>query len=381
MPVFVDRSKLSPSYIPAKLLHREGEKQLLTNMLLSGIDRSDDSFFSKVRVVGGVGVGKTTLCIKVGQELEKLRKHVRYLYVNLRRFSTSKVGVYRYLVKALAPEAFSPSLSAEELLENLLKRLRDVGEKLVVTFDDADYHVSAGKGRETIVYDFTRLHEVSEVRPLNIVGVVFVFRDDSVKDLLERPEQSSLGTHVVKLAPYNKQQVIDILKERVDEAFRRGAVPHTVIEYVAETTSRPPFNGDVRFALDLLLYAGNLAESRGFDAIKIDDVRHALAESASEISGAEIGNMPEKIKVALLSVAKTLLISDEPSEEINTVKKTYEILCEQRGLPSSGFDDALKHLSLVGYVKVTRDGKVELLGVDAGRLVEFLESSLKRESR
>ncbi|MCS7133739.1 MAG: AAA family ATPase [Candidatus Caldarchaeum sp.] len=377
MPVFVDRAKLSSSHLPNKLIHREKEKQLLTNLILSGVERSSDSFVAKAVIIGGVGAGKTTLCLMVGREIERTHKETKHLYVNLRRFSTSRVSIYRHIVKTISPEAYSPSLSAEELLENLLLSLKQSREKLFVTFDDADYHVSASRGRETIIYEFTRLHEISDTRPINVVAVVFVFRDQSYGKLLDRPEISSLGANVVSLPPYNKQQIFDIISERADEAFRKGAVSHDVLEFVAEIVSEPPYSGDVRFALDLLLYAGNIAESRGLDVVKIDDVRRAVSESSYSFSVAELAELPERMKAVLLSVAKSVLRMNTSSAAVAEVRKTYEMFCEIHGLPGSGFEKALKQLALLGYVRMLDGGNVELLRVDARRLIEVLGKLLK----
>ncbi|MEM2237250.1 MAG: AAA family ATPase [Candidatus Caldarchaeum sp.] len=377
MPVFVDASKLSPSYIPRTLLHRDRERKLLSTLLREGVERRSDSFVAKAQVVGGVGAGKTTLCLKVGQELEAAYKNLIHLYVNLRRFSASKVAIYRYMVRTLSEEAYSQSLSAEELLDNLLTYLKNHRKQSVITFDEADYHVKACRGRETVVYDFTRLHEVFSVRPVNVVGVVFVTRDPAYGGLLEKPELSSLGVNIVKLEPYTTEQMKEILEERVSEAFRRGAVSHQVIEYVADVATRPPHNGDVRFALDVLLYAGNLAESRGYDHVKLDDVRYVLAETGQTTLSSELAELSENEKTALLAVAKCLTITGEAYAEVEAVKKIYRMICEQHGRSDTGFDKAVRSLRHKGFIELSRDGRVELVGADAERVSQVVEHYLR----
>lgn len=377
MPVFVDRTKLAPSYLPKRLLHRDEERKLLSAFLMAGFSRRDESFVSRVQVVGPVGAGKTTLCLKIGQEIEQSFKRSMHVYVNLRRFATSKVGIYRFIARAVAEEVFSPSLSADELLENILTYLKNTDRRMLVTFDDADYHVSLYKGRDTVVYDFTRLHEVSSVRPINVVAVVFVARDSNYLKLLDRPEASSLGVNIVKLEPYTKQQIADILGERVDDAFRKGAVPSQVIDFIAETVAGPPFNGDLRYALDLLVYAGNIAEARGEDFLKIDYVRKAVSALSPAISSAELEELPEKAKMALLAVAKTFIVSDKPMADFSEVEKMHQLVCETHGVSVSGLDKALRQLSSRGYVKLV-DGYVKLMNVDARSLAEVLENMLRR---
>ncbi len=377
MPVFADRSKLSPAYLPERLLHREKEYGLLKAFLEAGVYRGDDVFYSRVQVIGPVGAGKTTLCMLVGQELQRKHRKLTHIYVNLRRFTASKVSIYRYLVKKVSEEAYSVSLSAEELLENLLNHLKESGQRVIITFDDADYHVSISRGRETVVYDFTRLHEVWPMHPLNVVGVVFVSRESGFGGFLDRAEMSSLGANILRLEPYTREQLVDILADRVAEAFQRGAVPFSVIEHVADFVSRPPYIGDVRLALDLLLYAGNLAETNGRDVVRIDDVRHAVAETVAMSQAAEYAELPEKPRVVLLSVAKALLARDKAFAELREVKEMFTVFCETHGLSSSGFDKALSYLVERGYVERV-DGRIGLVGVDANRLAKLLEQTLRR---
>ncbi|MDW7978773.1 MAG: AAA family ATPase [Candidatus Caldarchaeum sp.] len=376
MAVFQDRDKLSPAYIPSRLLHREREKNLLLSILRPSVEASSDVNIARVQVVGGVGAGKTTLCIKVGQELTSQHRNLTHVYVNLRRFSGGKVSIYRYLVRQAAEEVFSQSLAAEELLDNLLSYLRKTGVKLLITFDEADHHVRQSRGRDTVVYDFTRLQEFSAVRPLNVAGVVFVSRDQSFGGLLERAELSSLGVSVVKLEPYTKTQMEDILADRVEEAFRKGAVSKEILEYVADVACRPPHLGDVRFALDLLLYAGNLAEGRGLSRLEIDDLRYVMAEMGHGLRADDLADLGLDEKAALLSVAKSLKASRKAYTTVEEVEKTYETVRELHSLPVKEIRRALRNLFDKGLVELG-DGRVALSGLDAKRLAEFLEKDLK----
>ena len=87
MPVFRDRRVLSPSYLPPRLRHREPELSMLAGLLSGGGQRA--------QVVGEVGVGKTSLCMKAAEALGRwargLRLEFRHVYVNLRLHSGSRV--------------------------------------------------------------------------------------------------------------------------------------------------------------------------------------------------------------------------------------------------------------------------------------------------
>jgi cell division control protein 6 len=377
MVVFLDRSKLSPSYIPRRLLHREAERSLLLSMVKSGLD-AEGLGPVKAQVVGGVGAGKTTLCMLLGAELEKQYSGLRHLYVNLRRFSGGRVSIYRYMVRSVAEEAYSPSLSAEELLDNLLTYLSRKGLRLMVTFDEADHHVKQSRGRDTVIYDFTRLHEVSAFRPINIAAVLFVTRDPEYGGFLERPELSGLGVNAVTLKPYTKEQMFDIIAERVGEAFVRGSVPEEVVEYVAEFTSRSPYSGDVRYALDILLYSGNLAEARGRSRLTVEDVRYVLAETGPGVPVEALSLLERDAKALLLAVARTLAFSGKALVSREELLTEYEAVCEELGVGRVEVSETLKKMKQLGLISLDGKGNVGLVAVDGARLAAKLESYLKK---
>jgi Cdc6-like AAA superfamily ATPase len=88
------------------------------------------------------------------------------------------------------------------------------------------------------------------------VGLIVISRGTEYYGLLEKSELSTLGRSIVDFKPYTSEQIQDILSSRAKEAFKMDTVPDSVIEFIADVTSAPPVNGDVRYALDLLLFAG-----------------------------------------------------------------------------------------------------------------------------
>jgi cell division control protein 6 len=117
----------------------------------------------------------------------------------------------------------------------------------------------------------------------------------------------------MEFSPYKSKEIFDILSERVKEASMPGAVPDEVLEYIADVTFCPPVGGALRYALDLLLYAGNLAESQGSGKILPDHVRRVHGEMHPSITEEGILDLPKKEHlVALLAVVcmKSLLVRE-----------------------------------------------------------------------
>jgi len=84
MSVFKSREALLHDYTPSQLPHREGDLERL-KQYFEPVLRED--FNVKVHVYEKIGTGKTVLCNRLGQDLEreaeKLGKKLKYVYINL----------------------------------------------------------------------------------------------------------------------------------------------------------------------------------------------------------------------------------------------------------------------------------------------------------
>ncbi|MEM4603396.1 MAG: AAA family ATPase, partial [Candidatus Nezhaarchaeales archaeon] len=283
--IFIDKDKLSPSYIPDRLPHREA--QLRTLLDLFDVESVRDIVYPKcVQVIGPTGSGKTSSCIKLGKLLEQraLRRGLNFksIYVNLRLEGSSRFMAFKSMVEKVAFEAVSRSLSPDEVLKQFIETLKARKLVALIVMDEVDFHVRRCK--ETVVYDLTRLHELTFGESTNVLGVVFIARDLDWIKLLDPAERSTLGNIRVLFPPYSKSQVLDILEYRSSEALVPGAVSHEVLDFISDIAVKPPRNGDVRFALDLLLYSGVLAEEQGFDHITIDHVRSVYGKTIESMS-------------------------------------------------------------------------------------------------
>ena len=126
--IFKDREKLTPRYIPSHLPHREDQIGLLWGFFRDSLSAPAETHLKTVQIIGGVGSGKTAVTRLFGDRFEaeakKARVDLKHVYVNLKLHGRSRVILYRYLVQQAAPEAYSTSLSAEELLYELVRYLR-----------------------------------------------------------------------------------------------------------------------------------------------------------------------------------------------------------------------------------------------------------------
>jgi cell division control protein 6 len=383
--IFRDREKLTPRYIPQTLPHREGEVSFLSSFYRDVLEYPSRSHLRAVQIVGAVGSGKTAVARLFGERFEaearKMKVDLKHVYVNMKLHGASKVILYRHLVRQAAPEAYSSSLSSEELLYTLIKYLKDGRKYLLLTLDEIDYYVKHTED-SSVLYEISRLEEFLEPgETTNVLGVTFIARGREFHKLLDEGILSSLGRIVLEFKPYSFSQLVDILESRVREAFNPNVVSQDLVEYVAEIVSKPPVNGDVRYALDILQYSGNLAEYEGYDRITPEHVRKVLNITYPTVTDEDIYYLPEKDKIVLLGLARVLKGSGKPYASLKDIRMSCGIVCEEfnfKPLSSEDVENCVDDLQDRGIVEIRSLKSIGLNGVPAESLEQFLENLMTR---
>ncbi len=384
MPVFRDREKLSSRYIPEKLPHRDRELKLLTRFYRDSVKRPNSAYTKVVQLQGRPGLGKTSVAVNTGRRLTNLAKkagvklkHV-HLTLGVEAAPNSKFVFYSNLAGKVDPCLVSRSMSPEELLISMLNYLKKKNIYLFVVLDEVDYYVKKTGDRADVVYELTRLSEVEPGEPTNIIGLVFVARDNKWRSKLDPAVRSSLGNIILDFAPYTRDNLYDILSYRARLAFRERAISSEVLEYVAEITYESA-GSDVRYALDILSYAGTLAENEGMNRVTLDHVREAVRRFEPPLTSEDIEALTKTQKLVLLAVARSLSISKTPYVDLEDVWGEYVAICEKRGVKPrrKEFTRALDSLYSRGII-ATKGLKIEIPGVPVERVKRFLESLLER---
>jgi len=380
--IFIDKSKLSPSYIPDKLPHRED--QLRTLLSLIGVEDLRRAVYPKcVQVVGPTGSGKTSSCIKLGKLLEQKASekgvNLKTVYINLRLEGSSRFMAFKSMVEKVAFEAASRSLSPDEVLKQFVETLRARRLVALLVMDEVDFHVRRSK--ETVIYDLTRLSELTAGESPNVLAVIFIARDPEWTKLLDPAERSSLGGIRVVFPPYSKAQVLDILEYRSSEALRPGAAPREVLEFISDLAVQPPRSGDVRFALDMLLYSGALAEEQGFSYITVDHVRSVYGRTIDAIPLSDFEELSLEEKLVLLSLARALSTTTAPYVELDAVEEQLIVTLDEFSIKAKvQTDKAIKRLFERGFVEVSGRRAGILMG-PLSKLITLLEDMVSREAR
>lgn len=379
--IFLDRSKLSPRFVPEELPHREQQvKQILH--IFDGVAGDPDKFpLTILQVIGVAGIGKTTTVIRstkiIEEEFAKNRRKLKTAYINLKLQGGNKFAIYRFLLERLAPDLPAQGLSAEEMLRYLLKYLRDNNQYALVVMDEIDYLIKTSKD-SSLVYDLTRLNEFEPELPCNIKGVVFIARSTDFYSRLDPAELSTLGRVPMEFSPYSLEQASDILANRREQAFNPRTIGSDVIDQVAKITTSAEVNGDVRYALDLLLYAGNLAESQGQERVTLEHVRKVHGQTHPTITTEEIEQLSRNHVISLVAVVRALKSRKKQYVELKDVRLHAAELAEQLGVKKMEVEDYLDDLKTRRLVEMHSLKEIGLHGASLAELEPALLGRIKQ---
>jgi cell division control protein 6 len=378
--IFRDRSKLSPRYVPEELPHREAQLQHIVHVFSDAAMDPDRFPLTILQVVGVAGIGKTSTVLRSTKMLEeqfaKSRLTLKTAYVNLKLQGGNKFAIYRFLLERNAPELPAQGLSAEEMLRYLLRYLRENRQYALVVMDEIDYLIKTSKDTG-IIYDLTRLNEFEPDKPCNVKGAVFIARSTEFYSRLDPAELSTLGRVPMEFHPYSLEQVSDILESRAAQAFNPKAIGSDVIDKVASITISPEVNGDVRYALDLLLYAGNLAESQGAGRVTLDHVRKVHGQVHPSLTTEEIEQLSKNHLVSLMALVRALKGKKKPYVELKDVRLYATELADQLGMKKIDVEDYLDDLKARRVVDIKSLKEIGLHGASLAELEPVLMSKVK----
>ncbi len=366
--------------MPQTLPHREEQIDSLLNRFDDVLADPSQAYLRPVQIVGGIGTGKTCTTIRFGETLQEKAKeahvNLRHVYANLKLQGGSRTILYRYLLERAAPEIRTASLSADEMLHQLIKYLSARNIYLVISLDEVEYFLRHTK--EHIIYDLTRINELTSGSPCGVVGLLVVSRNTQYYNLLQKEELSTLGRDYIEFKPYTAIQIKDILLSRLEEAFKKGAASPAVIDFISEIVAAPPVNGDVRYALDLLLYSGNLADSRESDTIVLDYVRGIHGEIQHVITSQDIFDLSDNEKAVLLAIARVLRSKQSVYASFEEIRNECEFVSESLKVAVRNVDYAVQDLADRGIVEVKSIVEIGISSIPTRDLAKYLDNLVER---
>lgn len=376
--IFLDRSKLSPRYIPSELPHREKEIEKIYHAFRESFSSPGRFPLTIMQIVGPAGIGKTSTVLATMRLLEdqfsKNRLKMKVVYVNLKLQGGNKYAIYRFILEKIAPELPAQGLSAEEMLRFLLQYLTENKTFAFIVLDEIDYLIKITKD-SGIIYDLTRLNEFDPESPCHVKGVIFIARSTDFYSKLDQAELSSLGRVPMKFPMYNLKQVGDILSKRCSEAFRPRVVGSDLIDKVSEITISTAVKGDIRYSLELLLYAGNLAESDSTGTVSLEHILKVHSQIHPSLTLDQIRELPKNQLVTLLAVAAAMRMRDKNYVDIREIRSHAIAICEDLKVRKLEIEDYLDDLRMKNIIEIKSLKEIGINSVS----VEELQTVLRRQ--
>ncbi|MEM0056872.1 MAG: AAA family ATPase [Candidatus Geothermarchaeota archaeon] len=313
--VFKDPNKLSLSYIPSRIPHRETHLQRLIEYFTPVIEKNID--FEHVLLVGNTGVGKTLVAKHFERYLYKNGKgRVVPIYVNA-RVERSPTNILRKMIEKLSIDIPLRGYSFEEMYYILLKSLMNTGIKAVLILDDADHLFETNKD---FIYKLSRIEEVFQ-DVTNVLSLVFVVHKIDAISKLDPWTSAGLHKNIILFENYTYDELLDILKFRAEEAFFEDTIMLESLETAADISNSYGFNA--RYAIELIYRAGLIADSRGERVVKPEHVRLARKETPPLFSLEELNMLQLHEKIILYTIAELLSSSDKAFLTTGEVERRY----------------------------------------------------------
>jgi len=341
--VFKDESKLDINYVPSRLPHRSAQLSLL-NQFFRSVVETPGKTAQRVLITGKIGTGKTVLSQHFGMQMirEAREKGVNLhcIHVNCRECRGSLFMILHQVISKFHPNFPRRGYSATEILQMLIQVL-DAGNTFVILVLDEIDALIRNEGSDPL-YNLSRIQEGRLYAPQRL-SLICILREIEHLDSLDPSTKSTLQRNIISLEEYSKNQLRDILNDRVEMAFRQGAVSSSVLDFIAELASSE--GGDARYAIELLWRAGKYADALQLPMVSPENVRTAAASVYPVVRKDEVFSLGLHEKLLLLGVARYFKQTGSAYASMGDAEEAYAIVCEEYG------KKGLRHTQLWKYVK------------------------------
>jgi len=273
--LFSDRDVFEFTYVPEQLNHRDSQLKELAILARPAV--YGGSAHSAI-LRGPPGTGKTTTVRNLFAEIGEVTQKLVPVYVNCQQHRKPS-AVYGCIYAKLTGNA--PPTSGRYLDDtrmSIIKHLQERDAALLVCLDDANYLHEAGV-LNTLLYQLLRLYEQWDVRA---AGVFTVCSDLAlnIRAVVDARVLSVFQPAEVEFPPYTKEEIREILSERIKQGLYPNVISGEVLDLIVEIAVQEQ---DVRIGIDLIRRVVGRAEREGRRTVTRDDIT-AVSGSATVAS-------------------------------------------------------------------------------------------------
>jgi Cdc6-like AAA superfamily ATPase len=248
------------TYLPSELHHREGAIETLTTTLrpLTKSAAGTDVF-----IFGPSGTGKTTLARYVVDLIEQENPDLTSAYVNAMTNSTQADALY-----ALSRDAgVAYDIQKEgSHASRFLSRIRGVESQFLAVIDEVH-----------MLEDYDTLQALWESP--NVTLILVSLYEERLFAEFSHQLQSRLGAvPKVHLQRYNSEEMVSILRGRLDAGARTDIIEDGVLDYIADLAA-----GDARAGIALLRNTIEQASANDETIVTADVVDEVIDEAYADM--------------------------------------------------------------------------------------------------
>jgi cell division control protein 6 len=344
---------LRHDYIPDKILHRDGQQELVTQSLIPLYQKSIPP---NLLVYGKPGTGKTLVVKKVLKQIQnrvdKNAYRIKIVFTNAKDQS----NLYNVLVdlgrqlglkskKTTDDKLWLPStgLSISEVFNRILYTIEKNKINTVFVIDEIDHLAKlVDKTGKDILYSITRANLKLKNGSLSLVGIS---NDVSFKDQLDPRVISTLSEEEIVFPAYNTNEIKEILEDRIPLAFDENIVTQGALNLCASMACKQ--HGDARRAIKLLNVAGKTAELNQDNSITDKHVRLAAQRIEIDKESQQLNAFSLHEKLLVITIMKT------PNISTGDIYSAYKSLCKitcQNELTQRRVTQMLSEIELSGLI-------------------------------
>ncbi len=326
--IIKDLRVLSETFIPSRIIHRDGQMRVIRDNLAPLIDgeRARHMFLH-----GPPGTGKTSMAKYVLEELKK-QVSVYGCYINCWSYSTRFNILYTILHEmGEILSVHRKGTPVDELIEVLKRRVSK--KPAVIILDEIDQLED-----DKVLYDLLQYP--------NICLVAVGNKETAFAEVDERIQSRLMAAERIDFPAYGTNELADILADRAEWGLLPNAVTRNQLHRVANLA-----RGDARVALMTLKTLAEDAERKDQDKIPEDAIGKAYERftKQEQKEAMERLNGHQKLLLAIVGEKKSVKPDElyaefekrcktEKLEEINerTVRKYLERLVRMKAVGSKG---------------------------------------------
>lgn len=317
---FINQNIFDLEYIPEKLLHRENELILLSKIFLP-IIKNPFLTTKKIIVTGGIGVGKTVTLKIFGQMVQessnKRSLNIKVIHINC-RVNQSPYLILKCVLENLNQFVPKRGLSPGELLNNLIDLLKKQKNHLILILDELNF---INKKDMDIIYILSRINEANS--PDNaFISIIGIVKDLLMLNNLDDATLSSLQNEVIRFHNYSKNQIFEIIKERVKLGIKENVISDRILELISEITFE---EGDMRKALKIIKNSILYIDKTNQEYVT-EDVIRIINSEFSPMSKEDL-NYFNLHELLILKIVFSLFSNNEAEITLNEIKDQYKTQC------------------------------------------------------